>query len=183
MANKKEFESVALVHLEAVCRAAYALCGGREAAEDLVQMTYLKAFEGFGSFKKGTNCKAWLTRILRNSWIDRLRHNGVVGNVVSIEEGEIAAASEDDDAVWSECEDVLERFSDEQVIKALRELPEEQRLTLFLIDVEGVSQEEAAEIMEVAVGTVKSRTSRARAVLKERLVSYAKDMGFMRDKI
>ena len=77
------------------------------------------------------------------------------------------------------CQDLLENFSDEQVVRALKELPDEKRLTLFLIDVEQLSQEEVAEIMDVAVGTVKSRTSRARVVLKEKLLSYAKEMGFL----
>ncbi len=80
--------------------------------------------------------------------------------------------------VWSDAEDLLENFSDEQVIEALRRLPEDQRLTLFLTDVEQLNQQEVAEITGVPVGTVKSRTSRARSELKSYLLSYAKEMGF-----
>ncbi len=80
--------------------------------------------------------------------------------------------------VWSDAKDLLENFSDEQVIDALRRLPEDQRLTLFLVDVEHLSQQEVAEVTGVAVGTVKSRTSRARNELKRCLQSYAKEMGF-----
>jgi RNA polymerase sigma-70 factor (ECF subfamily) len=77
---------------------------------------------------------------------------------------------------------LLDNFSDEQVIDALRRLPEDQRLTLFLVDVEQLSQQEVAEIMGVAIGTVKSRTSRARNELKGLLLSYAKEMGFARNE-
>ena len=69
---KSEFEAAALVHLDAVYRTGIALCGVKDLADDLVQTAFAKAFENFGSFKKGTNCKAWLIRILRNTWIDYL---------------------------------------------------------------------------------------------------------------
>lgn len=179
MADKGEFESIAMLYLDTVYRAAVALCGNRAEAEDLAQATFLKAFEQFGSFKKGTNCKAWLLTILRNKWIDRIRHKNVVGEVLPIEENIIGEPQRNEQTTWSNCQDLLENFSDEQVVRALKELPDEKRLTLFLIDVEQLNQEEVAEIMDVAVGTVKSRTSRARAVLKEKLLSYAKEMGFL----
>jgi RNA polymerase sigma-70 factor (ECF subfamily) len=173
---RSEFEAVALVHLDAVYRAAVALCGVRDAAEDLVQTTFAKAFENFGSFKKGTNCKAWLIRILRNTWIDYLRQQGSRGRQVPLDEELIVEEAAVEQTAWTNARDLLENFSDEQIIKALGRIPEEQRLTLYLVDVEEMSHEEVGEIMEIAVGTVKSRTSRARAMLKEILASYAKDM-------
>jgi len=179
MADKGEFESIAMVHLDAVYRAAVALCSDREDAEDLVQVTFLNAFEWFESFKKGTNCKAWLLTILRNKWIDQIRHKNIAADVLPIEENIVGEPQRDEEIVWSNCEDLLENFSDEQVIRALRELPGEQRLTLFLVDVEQLSQEEVAKIMDIPTGTVKSRTSRARARLKIRLFSHAKNMGFI----
>lgn len=182
MADKREFELIAMAHIEAVYKAAVALCSDREEAEDLVQTAYLRAFEQFDSFKKGTNCKAWLLRILRNKWIDRLRHKSVAGQVLAIEEDIADERGADEQATRLNCEDLLENFSDEQVIRALKELPEEQRLALFLTDVEQLNQKEVAEIMDVAVGTVKSRTSRARAALKKKLLSYAKKMGFVGGK-
>lgn len=178
MAQKKEFESIAVVHLDAVYRAAFALCGSCEDAEDLAQAAFLRAFERFGSFKKGTNCRAWLLAILRNKWIDQIRRRKVAGQVSSIEEERIASVEQNEGTKWSDCRDLLENFSDEQVIKAMKTLPDEQRLTLFLSDVEQLSQDEVAEIMGVPVGTVKSRTSRARTQLKRKLLSYAKEMGF-----
>ncbi|MBW8041719.1 MAG: sigma-70 family RNA polymerase sigma factor [Planctomycetes bacterium] len=180
VADKNEFETIAIPYLDSVFREAVALCQDRKKAEDLAQATFLKAFERFESFEKGSNCKAWLLTILRNKWVDQLRHKNVVGEVLAIEEEMIAEPQRNGETGWSDCQDLLESFSDEQVIHALKELPYEQRLSLFLIDVEQLSQKDVAEIMDVAVGTVKSRTSRARAILKKTLLSYAKDMGFIR---
>ncbi len=130
-------------------------------------------------FEKGTNCKAWLLQILRNTWIDKLRHKKVVGLTLPLDEDITAKSSEGHETAWSNAEDLLENFSDEQIIKALSELPQDQRLTLFLTDVEQLTQKEVAQITGVAVGTVKSRASRARAELKNKLSSYAKQMGLI----
>jgi len=172
------FEEIAMPHLDTVYRAAVAMCGGRNDAEDLTQATFLKAFERFESFRKGTNCKAWLLSILRNKWIDLMRHRGTVGQVLQIDESIIASREQNDEIKYSNCNDLLENFSDEQIIKALKSLPDQQRFPLFLVDVEQLSHEEVAKIMGVPVGTVKSRTSRARAILRKRLFSHAKEMGF-----
>ena len=180
MADRDKFESIALGYLDTIYRAAMALCGRTQNAEDLVQATYLKALQRFESFRPDTNCRAWLLRILRNTWIDQLRHLKIVGPEVRIEENMVAAKSPQQENVWSDANDVLENFSDEQVIKALGELSEEQRLTLFLVDVEHFSHEEVGEIMDVATGTVKSRTSRARAALRQKLLVHARRLGFMR---
>ena len=176
---RKSFEEIALPHLNAVYRAAVAICGRQCEAEDLVQDTFVKAFERFELFEKRTNCKAWLFQILRNTWIDRLRHQKIAGLTLPLEEEIVAKASEDGELKWSNAEDLIENFSDDQIIKALSELPEDQRLTLFLTDVEQLSQKEVAQIAGVAVGTVKSRASRARAELKNKLNSYAKQMGLI----
>ncbi|MHC4192581.1 MAG: sigma-70 family RNA polymerase sigma factor [Planctomycetota bacterium] len=178
-AKGTDFEEIALPNLDLIYRAAVTLCGRPGEAEDLVQETFLKAFESFASFEQGTNCKAWLSRILRNTWIDRLRHKRIIGRTLPLEEGIIADTTRDSETVWSNAEDLVENLSDEQVIRALSELHEDQRLTLFLIDVEQLSQKETAEITGVPVGTVKSRASRGRAVLKGKLTSCAKEMGLM----
>jgi len=182
MADRSKFESIALAHLDAVYRAAVALCSNHQDAQDLVQVTFLKAFERFESFDRGSNCKAWLLTILRNKWVDQIRHKRVIGKVLPIEEEMVAEPQQNEETAWSNSRDLLENFSDEQVIKALQELPDEQRLSLFLIDVEQLSQMDVAEIMSVPVGTVKSRTSRARAILKKKLLSHAKEMGFAGDE-
>ncbi|MHC4166292.1 MAG: sigma-70 family RNA polymerase sigma factor [Planctomycetota bacterium] len=180
MDSTETFEKVALPHLDAVYGAAIALCGQRQKADDLVQETFLRAFERFESFQLGTNCKAWLLQILRNIWIDQLRKKRIKGQALPLEEGIVADSSHGCQTVWSNAEDLIENFSDEQIIRALSELPEDQRLTLFLIDVEQLSQKDVAQITGVPAGTVKSRTSRARAALKAKLASYAKEMGLGR---
>lgn len=166
-------------HLNAVYRAAFALSGEPETADDLAQATFMKAYEQFDTFRKGTNCKAWLLCILRNKWIDEVRHRHVVGSVASIDETLIADQPQNEALKYENTQELLENFSDEQVIKALKSLPEEQRLTLFLVDVEQLTHEEAAEVLNVPVGTVKSRTSRARANLKTELFSHAKELGWV----
>jgi RNA polymerase sigma-70 factor (ECF subfamily) len=180
--NSESFEEIALPYLNAVYRAAVAICGRQGEAEDLVQDTFVKAFERFELFEKGTNCKAWLLQILRNTWIDRLRHQKIAGLTLPLDEEIVAGVSQDGELKWSNAEDLIENFSDEQIIKALSELPEDQRLTLFLTDVEQLNQKEVAQITGVAVGTVKSRASRARTELKNKLTSYAKQMGLIGDE-
>ncbi|MBW8035853.1 MAG: sigma-70 family RNA polymerase sigma factor [Planctomycetes bacterium] len=175
----ESFEKLAMPHLDAVYRAAVAICGRQSIAEDLVQDTFAKALNRFELFEKGTNCKAWLLQILRNTWIDSLRHQKVTGLTLPLEDEITAEATEAHETVWSNAEDLLENFSDEQIIKALSGLPEDQRLTLFLTDVENLSQKDVAQITGVAVGTVKSRVSRGRAELKNKLNSYAKQMGLI----
>ena len=178
MADATEFETIAMPHLDGVLRAALALCGDRDQAEDLVQATYLKALSRFASFGRGTNCKAWLVRILRNDWIDRLRHRKVAGAAVPLDEAVLPAPDDTaDEPPWTDADDVLEKFSDEQVIRALQTLSDDQRLALVLVDVEEMPHEDVAEILGVAVGTVKSRTSRARAKLKTLLQAHARDLG------
>jgi RNA polymerase sigma-70 factor (ECF subfamily) len=177
MADRSEFDQEALEHTDALYRAAMAMCRRPALAEDLVQTTLVKALRRFATFRSGSNCKAWLMRILHNTWVDYLRHRKVVGPTVPVEEQLLAGEDGRDETHWSNPHDLLENFSDEQVIKALADLPDEQRITLYLTDVEDLSQEEVAEITDVAVGTVKSRTSRARNQLRERLHDYAIEMG------
>ena len=176
MADVNEFEATALPHLDGVLRAAVALSGGREPAEDLVQETYLKALERFASFRAGTNCKAWLVRILRNAWIDRLRHRKVAGPDLPLDEALLAGADEGDEP-WTGAGDVLEKFEDAEVIEALQTLSDDQRLALVLVDVEGMGHQDVADILGVAPGTVKSRTGRARAKLRTLLRAHARDLG------
>ncbi|MCE5278030.1 MAG: sigma-70 family RNA polymerase sigma factor [Planctomycetaceae bacterium] len=177
MAETKDFETIALPWLDAVYRAAAALCHDPATAEDLTQATFLKAFENFKGFTVGTSCRAWLTRILRNCWIDLLRHRRVAGEGVCLDEQLVAAAEEPPATTWTDAQDLLENFSDAQVITAMRQLSDDQRLCLFLSDVEGLGQDEVAAVLDVAVGTIKSRTHRARAVLKTKLEAHANELG------
>lgn len=176
--RQEYFEQAALPHLDSVYRTAVALCGRSVEAEDLTQATFVRALERFDTFRPGTTCRAWLLQILRNLWIDRLRHKKVAGTAVPLDETLVVEGPGAEPTRWSDAEDLLENFSDDQVIRALKSLPQEQRLTLFLVDVEQLNLQEVAEITGVAEGTVKSRASRARTELRTRLASHAREMGY-----
>ena len=156
-----------------------ALCGRRDVAEDLTQATFLKAFERFDSFQAGTHAKAWLYQILRNHWIDQLRRRKIAGSSLSLNDERVDDRPHVELTAWSNARDLLDNFADERVIQALNQLPEDQRLVLYLVDVEQMSHQEVADVVGVAVGTIKSRTSRARAHLKQVLAAHAQDMGFV----
>jgi RNA polymerase sigma-70 factor (ECF subfamily) len=134
------------------------------------QATFLKAWQSFAGFVGGTNCRAWLLRILRNTWLDQVRKKAPVQlepESLSL----IAAADRPDPPAGPEAiQHHLDQFADERVAAAVLALPEDFRLALFLVDVEGYSHEEAAGIMGVAGGTAKSRASRARELVRQRLV-------------
>jgi RNA polymerase sigma-70 factor (ECF subfamily) len=179
MADRSKFEEMALPYLDTLYRVALTLCRRPTKADDLVQTAYLKGLRNFASYRTGTNLKAWLIRILRNTWIDELRHSKVAGPSHSLEEQWLPDPAGEDPSDVTVNEDLLERFSDQDVIRALQDLPEEQRITLLLLDVEDLSQDEVAEITNVAVGTVKSRSSRARRTLKTTLLDHARDRGFV----
>ncbi len=171
------FRQVALPHIDAILRTATALCGRADQAQDLAQATFLKAIENWRLFRPGTNCKAWLLQILRNTWIDTLRKDRRTESAMPVEEMDVPAPVDScDDAPVPA--DVLEEFSDKEVIAALASLPEPQRLALYLVDVERMTLGEIGEILGVPVGTVKSRAGRARLALREKLRAHALDLGF-----
>jgi RNA polymerase sigma-70 factor, ECF subfamily len=177
--QNNRFVELAMPHLDAVYRAAVALCGANAQAEDLAQTAMLRALEMMASFKDGTNCKAWLFQILRNAWIDQLRRRKLAGPAVPLDEALLPAAEPVEQTSWTDAHDLLENFADAQVIEALAGLPDDQRLTLYLVDVEGLDHSEVAAILAVPVGTVKSRVSRARSALKGELEKKALDLGFI----
>src|SRR5262249_5239629 len=150
-------------------------------AEDLAQETMLKAFRGIDSFKEGTDAKAWLMTILRNARVDRLRAAGSLEREMSLEglgvepETPDAAGELEWQVLCEEPDEILNTLADQEIIDALRGLPGDLRWTLLLVDVEGVDHAEAARILGVPVGTIKSRTHRGRAMLRERLLPLAKE--------
>lgn len=160
----------------AVLRLAQVLTGNAAEAEDLAQETLLKAFTGIGRFD-GANVRAWLTRILRNARIDRLRSVGQAAKLVSLDEIELDVEDGRQELEqWSNPQEILNAFSDQEMIRALQGLPEEIRWTLLLVDVEGLDQAEAAELLEVPVGTIKSRAHRGRGMLRQALLPAAKQL-------
>jgi RNA polymerase sigma-70 factor (ECF subfamily) len=177
--KKAEFEAEALVHVDSLYGLALRLTGGNASrAEDLVQEALLKAYRAWEDFQLGTNCRAWLMTILRNTFINDFRRQQRRPQTVDFED--VA-----DRSVFAEVQDTdpvggfFDRIIDEEVISAIDELPVEFRIAVVLSDLEGLSYQEVAEIMEIPVGTVKSRLFRARKRLQERLYAYARDMGYL----
>ena len=166
--------SDALQHADALYNLARYLCRSPTDAEDLVQETYARALRAWAQFEAGTNLKAWLMRILRNLFLERLRQGGRhgLGAVASAEELERAEAPEPD--AWLRGDFELDRMRGlvaREIEGALRQLSEASR-TIVLLDLDGLTEGETALVMGCAVGTVKSRLARARAALRELLAEY-----------
>ena len=185
----RRFHELVWPQRAAVLRIARILTGNDAEADDLAQETLLKAYRRIETFRLGTDIRAWLMTILRNTRIDRARASGQASRQMSLEALEIEPAAPHAGAIESAADDVwrdprqaLNAFSDQQVIDALQRLPEEIRLTLLLIDVEGLDLKDAAEILEVPVGTIKSRAHRGRAMLREALLPIARELRLVRDR-
>jgi len=162
----------ALAHADALHRLALRLCGSAPRAEDLVQETYARAFAADARFVEGTNLRAWLCRILRNAYVDGLRRSRLEESP-SADVDDVAPATSDD-ALRGDGE--LERLRtvvSRDIQAALMSLSADAR-TVVLLDLEGFTETELAEILGCAIGTVKSRLARARAALRERLGDYAR---------
>ncbi|MFN4179138.1 MAG: sigma-70 family RNA polymerase sigma factor [Armatimonadota bacterium] len=175
-----EFEAVVLPLREELRRAALRLTRSLESAEDLVQETLVHAYRGFAQFKRGTNLKAWLMRIMLNLFISHYRHQQRTVPTISLEglleELELTEEGSNfllDESVSPE-EIVMSRVMDDEVAKALKKLPEPFREVVILCDIEGLSYAEAAEALGIPIGTVRSRLSRARETLRQLLWEYAK---------
>lgn len=167
-------------HAAVVLRTALFLTRDPTEADDLAQETMLKAFRSLGRFRAGTDAKAWLMTILRHARIDRLRATASDKESVSLDQlvSEPPAPPLDPsaDGPWREPEAVFQEFSDRHVIRALQSLPEEIRWTLLLADVEGMDHADAAAVLDVPLGTVKSRSHRGRAMLRDALEPVAREM-------
>ena len=176
--STERFYALVWPQLKTLARLARILERSEPDADDLVQETMLKAYRSLDQYRDGTNIKAWLMAILRNARIDRLRANPPQGKLHSLDSLAIepaAAAEVGAEADWENPREILESFSDPEIIGALQLLPEEIRLTLLLVDVERMDHRDAAEVLEVPVGTIKSRAHRGRAMLREALLPLAKE--------
>jgi RNA polymerase sigma-70 factor (ECF subfamily) len=178
--KKRAFEQEALPYMDSVYHFAYNLTGNGEDARDLLQETYLKAFRFFDSFQRGTNCKAWLFQISKNSFINRYRKQSREPDKVRYDDIEefyetLRPASVDANNLE---ETLFSTLLDDEVTAALQSLPESFRTVLILSDIESMTYEEIAEILDCPIGTVRSRLHRARKVLRDQLFDYAKNKGF-----
>ncbi|MDR1711916.1 MAG: sigma-70 family RNA polymerase sigma factor [Propionibacteriaceae bacterium] len=175
------FERDALVYLDQLYAAGLRMTHNPADAEDLVQETYAKAFASFGQFKAGTNLKAWLYRILTNTFINTYRKNQRRPQTTSqdaIEDWQLAAAEAHSPTGLRSAEmDALDRLPDSRVKEAMAELPEDFRLAVYLADVEGFSYKEIAEMMDTPIGTVMSRLNRGRHQLRSKLADHARSYG------
>ena len=169
------FEEEALLHLDALYRTAVRMTKHREDAEDLVQETYLRAFRFINRFKPGTNLKAWLFKILTNTFINQYRKAAREPDVDYLDDSEefylYRSVREDGSPPLSESaeEAALDQLGQENIIKAIEDLPGPYRLAVILVDVEGFSYKEIAEMTSSKLGTVMSRIARGRKILQRLL--------------
>jgi RNA polymerase sigma-70 factor (ECF subfamily) len=181
---ERRFEEEAMPLLPGLYSAAYRLTRNASDAEDLVQEAYLRAFRSFHQFEPGTNLKAWLYRILTNTFINSYRKRQREPQTVSEDEVEdwylYSKMAEEGFEPSAEAA-VLEALPDEDVQDALASLPEQFRIAVLLADVEGFSYKEIAEITEVPIGTVMSRLHRGRKALEKRLWTVVRERGLVRD--
>jgi RNA polymerase sigma-70 factor (ECF subfamily) len=185
MADRERFEELAMEHMGSLYTAALRMTRNPSDAEDLVQETYLKAYRAFDTFQEGTNLKAWLYRILTNTFINAYRARKRRPDETDIEDlenlylyrrlGGLEGAS----AGRSAEEEVLDHFTEAEVKDAIESLPEQFRLAVLLGDVEGFSYKEIAEILEIPIGTVMSRLHRGRRALQKRLYEFGRQRGLV----
>jgi RNA polymerase sigma-70 factor (ECF subfamily) len=183
MADQAQFAEQAMEHADALYTAALRMTRNPAEAEDLVQETFLKAYRGFGGYEQGTNLKAWLYRILTNTFINTYRAKKRRPDESALDEvedlylyrrlGGLEAAA----AGRSAEDELMDHFTESEVKEALESLPEQFRIAVLLADVEGFSYKEIAEILDIPIGTVMSRLHRGRKGLEKRLYDFAVDRG------
>ena len=183
MADRNEFAQQAMQYAPQLYSAALRMTRNSSDAEDLVQDTYLRAYRGFATFSDGTNLRAWLFRILTNTYINTYRakqRRPQESELADVEDLYLYKRISGLDVAARSAEDTLfELFTDDEVKNALEALPESFRLPVLLADVEQFSYKEIAEMLDIPIGTVMSRLHRGRQQLRELLSDYARGRGLV----
>lgn len=175
------FEKEAVPHMDSLYNFALRMTGDSDEADDLVQETYLKAFRFFDKFERGTNCKAWLFRIMKNTYINSYRKTSKEPDKVDYQDVEnfyenIKPSSTDSAHLEK---DIYDNLLDDELSNAIASLPEDFRTVIILCDIEGFTYDEIADFVDIPVGTVRSRLHRARKMLFSKLYNYAADKGYI----
>ncbi|PYQ62085.1 MAG: RNA polymerase subunit sigma-24 [Acidobacteria bacterium] len=163
------FEKAAMPYVDSLYNTAYRMTRNSEDAEDLVQETYLKAYKYYDKFEEGTNFKAWLFKIMKNTFINNYRKKKLTPHKIDFSEIEESYERE-----------IFQDMMDEDVKRALDSLPHDYKMVVLLADIEGFSYKEIAEILDCPVGTVMSRLYRGRKMLERTLLEYARKYGYIR---
>lgn len=166
--KRENFEHTAVPYFNTIYNSAYRMTGNKADAEDLVQDVFLSAYKSFHQFEGGTNCRAWLFKILKNTFINKIKKAG--RETKQVHELRNSGVREFNSST------PVDKGLDETIQNALNRLPEEFRVAIVLCDVEGFSYQEISEIMECPVGTVRSRISRGRQLLAEDLSAYSRQL-------
>lgn len=184
--RRARFEHEAMQYVDQLYSAAMRMTRNPQDAEDLVQEAYTKAYSAFHQYKPGTNLKAWLYRILTNTYINIYRkrqRQPQQANTDTVEDWQMAQAAEHTSSGLRSAEaEALDHLPDSDVKNALQQIPEEFRLAVYFSDVEGFAYKEIAEILNIPIGTVMSRLHRGRKLLRELLTDYARERGFKKQE-
>jgi len=185
MSAKEQFTSDAMQYAPQLFSTALRMTRNRSDAEDLVQETYVKGWRSFHTFQEGTNLRAWLFRIMTNTYINKYNAQKRKGTEVELDDVEELflykrLGSIDQSQLSSSAEDqMLDLFTDDEVKNALESLPEDFRVPVLLSDVDGFAYKEIAEMLEIPIGTVMSRLHRGRKAMQKMLYEYARERGLI----
>lgn len=177
MDRREEFEDIALQYKDDLYKSALRITHDEIEAEDLVQETFLRAYRFFNKFEKGTSMKAWLLKILKNTFINKFNEQSKMPECVDFEQLKLY----DEEPVSSNGseEDIIYRLFDDELMKFVHALPKEFREVIVLSDVQGFSYKEVSDILGCPIGTVMSRLHRGRKLLRKSLRKYAKELGYV----
>jgi RNA polymerase sigma-70 factor (ECF subfamily) len=185
MSEQEQFTADAMQYAPQLFSTALRMTRNRSDAEDLVQETYIKGWRSFHTFQEGTNLRAWLFRIMTNTYINKYNAQKRKGTEVELDDVEELflykrLGSIDQSQLSSSAEDqMLELFTDDEVKNALEELPEDFRIPVLLSDVDGFSYKDISEMLEIPIGTVMSRLHRGRKAMQKMLYEYARERGLI----